>query len=292
MATATGCSHCRTRRQPLVANTTRHYGAAAPRPEARLSQEHHAAAAAGQAHVAGCGAPPSTSLPTTARCSHGRPASASINRSRDHWVEISPDLSTIPRTRSSRSPKAASQAASLVHDLVDLGIAGHRRGDLGRHSDGKVHVTRHREDMERHHGKACGARGREDAAVSRVRASHHVPGRAYIAKSGYKFDDFQPFLFRTDDFGATWTSIGAGRSSRSTSSSRITEPQPRVRGERRGCLRVDERGGRWVKMNNNMPNVPVHDLLVHPRITIWSSVAMAAGCSSPTSMRCSSWTPC
>ena len=36
-----------------------------------------------------------------------------------------------------------------------------------------------------------------------------MAGRAYVAKNGYKFDDFKPYLYRTEDFGATWTSIAA-----------------------------------------------------------------------------------
>jgi hypothetical protein len=44
---------------------------------------------------------------------------------------------------------------------------------------------------------------------SRVQASSHAAGRAYVAKSGYKFDDFKPYLFRTDDFGVTWKSISS-----------------------------------------------------------------------------------
>ena len=32
-----------------------------------------------------------------------------------------------------------------------------------------------------------------------------MAGRAYVSKSGYRFDDFKPYVYRTDDFGATWT---------------------------------------------------------------------------------------
>ena len=52
--------------------------------------------------------------------------------------------------------------------------------------------------------------GRADAYVSRVRASSHVAGRGYLTKSGYRFDDFAAYVYRTDDYGATWTPISSG----------------------------------------------------------------------------------
>src|SRR5690606_19665716 len=47
-----------------------------------------------------------------------------------------------------------------------------------------------------------------DLWVSRVEASHHDDARAYAALNGYRWDDFTPHLYRTDDFGATWGRIG------------------------------------------------------------------------------------
>jgi len=46
--------------------------------------------------------------------------------------------------------------------------------------------------------------GRADAYVRRMRTSAHVAGRAYLTKSGYRFDDFAPYVYRTGDYGATW----------------------------------------------------------------------------------------
>ena len=75
-----------------------------------------------------------------------------------------------------------------------------------------------------------------------------------------------PFLFRTDDFGATWTSIGAGVAAADQRRLRGSQnPNLVFVGNDEGVFVSMNGGGRWVKMNNNMPNVPVHDLLVHPR---------------------------
>ena len=43
-----------------------------------------------------------------------------------------------------------------------------------------------------------------NANLEYVRTSAHVAGRAYLTKSGYRFDDFAPYVYRTGDYGATW----------------------------------------------------------------------------------------
>ena len=45
--------------------------------------------------------------------------------------------------------------------------------------------------------------------VSRVEASHHDLGTAYVTYTGYRRDDFRPFVYKTTDFGRTWTDISA-----------------------------------------------------------------------------------
>jgi len=77
--------------------------------------------------------------------------------------------------------------------------------------DGRVQVTKTNgaswTDVTAAVEKAGGPR---DRWVSRVFASGHQPGTAYVAKNGYRHDDFAPYLFRTTDYGVTWISIAKG----------------------------------------------------------------------------------
>jgi hypothetical protein len=111
------------------------------------------------------------------------------------------------------------------------------------------------------------AGGRADAYVSRVRASAHAAGRAYVAKNGYKFDDFRPYLYRTDDYGETWRSITSNLPTEPINVivEDVKNPALLFVGNDSGVFVSIDGGGHWVRMNNNVPNVPVHDMLIHPR---------------------------
>jgi hypothetical protein len=111
------------------------------------------------------------------------------------------------------------------------------------------------------------AGGREDAYVTRVVASSRVPGRAYVSKSGYKFDDFRAYVYSTEDYGATWTSITADLPNAPINVIHEDSRNPDLLfvGDDAGLFVSLDRGRHWVRMNNDMPSVPVRDLLVHPR---------------------------
>jgi hypothetical protein len=88
-----------------------------------------------------------------------------------------------------------------------------------------------------------------------------------VAKNGYRHDDFAPYLFRTADYGATWTTIGKGLPDQPINvvwQDRRNAALLFVGNDKGVWVSLDD-GARWVRMKGNMPNVPVHDLLVHPR---------------------------
>ncbi|MDT8341164.1 MAG: hypothetical protein RQ751_06600 [Longimicrobiales bacterium] len=103
--------------------------------------------------------------------------------------------------------------------------------------------------------------------VSRVEASHHEPGTAYASYTGYRNDDFRPLVYRTSDFGATWTSITSNLPPGPVNVVREHPGNPDVLfvgTEFQVFVSVDG-GGRWLSLRNDMPVNPVHDLKLHPR---------------------------
>jgi len=186
----------------------------------------------------------------------------SLNRG-DTWQEISRDLTTDDATRTfGRGNIQFCTITTISESPVTAGVIW-----IGT-DDGKVQVTRTNgtdwTDVTAAIEKTGGPR---DAWVSRVFASSHAPGTAYVAKNAYRQDDFKPYLFGTTDYGATWTSLGRGLPDQPINVVWQDRQNPRLLfvGNDKGVWVSIDEGARWVWMQGNMPSVPVHDLLVHPR---------------------------
>jgi hypothetical protein len=193
-------------------------------------------------------------------------------RSRDRgatWSEISPDLSANDKTRILPESEGGVPGGIPWFAITSISESPLTRGVIwAGTSDGRLQLTRNDggawTDMT---ARLTAAGGREDAYVSRVRASAHVAGRAYVAKNGYRFDDFKPYVYRTDDFGASWTAIPGNLPAEPINVVYEDHKNPDLLfvGNDTGVFVSIDRGARWVKMNNNIPNIAIHDLLVHPR---------------------------
>jgi photosystem II stability/assembly factor-like uncharacterized protein len=103
------------------------------------------------------------------------------------------------------------------------------------------------------------------ARISIIDASRFSEGTAYLAANRFQLDDFTPSLWRTSDYGATWTKIVTGIAA--DEFTRVIREDP----ERRGLLYAGTERGVWVSFNDgaqwqrlqrNLPPVPVHDLVV------------------------------
>ncbi|MEJ2538517.1 MAG: hypothetical protein P8188_00820 [Gemmatimonadota bacterium] len=109
--------------------------------------------------------------------------------------------------------------------------------------------------------------GNPEYWVSRVEASHHDPGTAYVTYTGYRRDDFRPFVYRTTDYGASWTDISANLPDGPLNVIR-EHPDNRALlfvGSDFAVFVSTDWGGSWTRLQNDMPTNPVHDLKIHPR---------------------------
>jgi photosystem II stability/assembly factor-like uncharacterized protein len=102
--------------------------------------------------------------------------------------------------------------------------------------------------------------------VSRVTASSHKEERVYAALNGYRFDDFTPYLFVSEDYGKTWKSIAAGIPAAPVNAF-VEDPVNEnllFAGTDNGLYVSLDRGQTWNIMQNGMPHVAVHDLVIQP----------------------------
>lgn len=103
--------------------------------------------------------------------------------------------------------------------------------------------------------------------VSRVVASAHETGRAWVTFTGYRRDDFRPFVYRTDDFGQSWTALAEGLPEGPVNVVREhpTNPDVVFVGTEFGVFVSIDGGAHWQEFEAGLPTTPVHDLKIHPR---------------------------
>jgi photosystem II stability/assembly factor-like uncharacterized protein len=187
----------------------------------------------------------------------------SLNRG-DAWQEISPDLTTNDATRCGLNSGYVPYCTitSISESPLTAGVIW-----VGT-DDGRVQLTRDAGATWTDQTAAiASAGGPADRYVSRVFASPHDPGTAFVAKNGFRNDDFRPFLYRTTDFGKTWTAIGSGLidSPINVVVQDKKNPSLLIVGNDLGVWVSIDAGSRWTRLQANLPTVPVHDLTVHPR---------------------------
>ncbi|MGD2124110.1 MAG: hypothetical protein PVJ76_20335, partial [Gemmatimonadota bacterium] len=103
--------------------------------------------------------------------------------------------------------------------------------------------------------------------VSRVEAGHHDPGTAYISYTGMRRDDFRAFVYKTTDFGETWTDISANLPEEPVNVIREHHQNPNLLflGTDFAVYVSVDGGQSWTLMKNNMPTNPAYDIKIHPR---------------------------
>jgi photosystem II stability/assembly factor-like uncharacterized protein len=107
-----------------------------------------------------------------------------------------------------------------------------------------------------------------DKWVSRIVASRHDEATVYAAQSGYRDDDFAPYLFKSTDYGKTWRSIVGNLPAGETINALIEDPaRPGVLyvGTDMGVWISYDDGAKWETLHGEMPHQPVHDLVIQER---------------------------
>ena len=109
--------------------------------------------------------------------------------------------------------------------------------------------------------------------VQNIEVSPHRNGSAYVAVYRYLLDDFQPYLYRTNDYGETWTRLTDGKNGIPADyPTRVVREDP----EREGLLYAGtefgifvsfDNGAHWQSFQQNLPVTPVTDIRVHT--TTW-----------------------
>jgi hypothetical protein len=104
--------------------------------------------------------------------------------------------------------------------------------------------------------------------VSRIEASKHAKGRAYVTFDNHRFDDNSPYVYVTENYGETWKNITSNLP-KDYSVYVIKEdpinPNLLFVGTEESVYFSYDKGLSWGKLGSQLPTVAIHDLVIHPR---------------------------
>ena len=104
--------------------------------------------------------------------------------------------------------------------------------------------------------------------ISKIHASEHNAGTAFIVVDQHRMNDFRPYIFMTNDFGKSWKKITSNLPSNDYVKVVRQDPHnPNLlfAGMEHGIFASWNLGKSWEKINNNLPNVSVRDLRIQAR---------------------------
>lgn len=173
----------------------------------------------------------------------------SLNRGND-WETISEDLT--------QGGKAGNVAYGT---LTTISESKFRFGLLYTGSDdGLVHVSKNGGGS----WENVSSTFPKNLWVSEVAASQHKKERVYATLNGYRWDDFTPYVYVSDDYGKSWKNISNNIPSSPVNAFLEDAANENLLfvGTDNGLYASFDRGGSWELFQNGMPNVAVHDLVI------------------------------
>ncbi|HEX2667003.1 MAG TPA: hypothetical protein VHP13_01390 [Gammaproteobacteria bacterium] len=185
-----------------------------------------------------------------------------------HWTPISPDL-TGPDPEHAAACDSDNMTFQQAKDCgfgVVFSIAPSPVKDgviWAGTDDGLVHLTR---DGGKHWQDVTPDGMPFYGRVNQVEASPHDPATAYVAVDIHRQDKFQPYVFRTHDYGKTWESITDGIPASQfvyVVRQDLKDPKLLYAGTNVGVYVSFDDGGHWRPLQANLPNARVRDITLH-----------------------------
>jgi photosystem II stability/assembly factor-like uncharacterized protein len=196
-----------------------------------------------------------------------------VHRTRDRgvtWERISPDLTANPPCCQGASGEPITRDVTgeeFYSTLYAITESPHEAGVIWTGAnDGPFHLTRD-------NGKTWKNITPQDlptgGRVAWIEASPHRRGSAYYAVYRYLLGDYQPYIYRTNDYGSTWTRLTDGKNGIPADwpTRAIREDPDRegllYAGTEFGLFVSFDNGAHWQSLQLNMPNVPINDIRLH-----------------------------
>jgi photosystem II stability/assembly factor-like uncharacterized protein len=185
------------------------------------------------------------------------------------WEVISGDLTRNDKSKQGPSggPITKDNTSIEYYDVIfTMTESPVKKGLIWTGSDdGLVYVT---QDGGKHWENVTPKGLPEWMQINTIEASPFDAGTAYFAGTKYQLDDFQPYLYKTTDYGKTWSAISKGIPSGAFTRVIREDPNHRnllVAGTETGMYVSFDGGANWQSFQLNLPVVPITDLAFQKR---------------------------
>ena len=183
-----------------------------------------------------------------------------------NWDVISPDLSYAdPKTLDVMGGPITNEVSELYATLINVEESAHTYGTLFVGTDdGRLQVTQ--DDGASWKDITPNRKAVKGMMVNTVESSPHNPNKIYAAITGYKNNDYRPFIYKSTNLGKSWSNITKG----------IPDDDPvrviREDTEREGLLYAGtetsmyvsfDDGKSWQTFQQNLPHTVITDMKVH-----------------------------
>ncbi|MBS1786210.1 MAG: glycosyl hydrolase [Acidobacteria bacterium] len=182
------------------------------------------------------------------------------------WKEVSPDLTRNEKDKQGKGGGPYTNEAVGAENYGTLSYimeSPHEKGVIWTGSDdGFVYVTRDGGA----NWKNVTPKGLAECLINAIEVSPHDKATAYIATTRYKFNDHAPGLYKTTDYGNTWTKIDSGIPLNAFTRV-VREDDVRkdllFAGTELGLFLSWDGGKNWSPFQLNLPVTPITDLRIH-----------------------------
>jgi photosystem II stability/assembly factor-like uncharacterized protein len=188
------------------------------------------------------------------------------------WQQISPDLTTndSEKLKDAGGPIAVENSTAEYHGtIISIAESPVQKGQIWVGTDdGNLQLTTDGGKNWSNLVKNVSGMG-ANSPISHVEPSRTGASTAYVAFDRHMFDDFKPYIFKTTDSGKSWTNISGNLPAKAYV--QVVREDPKntnllYAGTELGLFASYSGGKEWFPLNlKNLPNVAVHDILVHPR---------------------------
>ncbi len=184
------------------------------------------------------------------------------------WVKISDDLTRNDKSKQGPSGGPITKDNTSVeyyNTIFSFAESSKEKGVLWAGSDdGLIHVSLDNGTVWQN----VSIKDFPEGMISVIEASHFDAGKAYVAATRYKFNDHQPYLYKTVDYGKSWKKITAGIPDGDYT--RVIRDDPNKKGllyagTEHGVYVSFNDGDSWQSLQLNLPVTPIHDLVIQTR---------------------------